>query len=77
MKLFGRKKEIIDSTINQLNKRPKDELLKIQDAMEAELAKLPKKKRLKAEKLLKMYEKGQYLRPNKDVDNKKTILESE
>lgn len=76
MKLFGRKRQVIDSTINQLNKRPKDELLKIQDAMETELAKLPKKKRMKAEKLLKMYEKGQYLRPNKDVDNKKIISEN-
>ena len=63
--------------INALNKKTPEEQNSILYGLEAELKKLPKKQRKKAEKMLLMFEKGQVLRPNEDVDNKKIILENE
>lgn len=80
MKLFGRKNIVnagINKSIKELNKLPKDQLLEIESSLEEQLSKLSKKQRKKAEKLLNMYEKGQFLRPDKDIDNKKIILDGE
>ena len=41
------------------------------------MKKLNKKQRKKAEKLMALFNKGQVLRPNEDIDNKKLILDNE
>ena len=45
-------------------------------SIKKEMKKLPRKRRKAAVKLLEMYNKGQVLRPNEDVDNKKIIMDN-
>ena len=59
-----------------LNKKTSEEQLGILNGLEAELKKLPKKQRKRAEKMLALFEKGQVLKPNEDIDNKKLILDN-
>lgn len=60
-----------------VSKKTPEEQNKLLAGLEAELKKLPKKKRLQAEKMLLMFEKGQVLQANKDIDNKKIVLDNE
>ena len=77
MGLFSKKTKAAKGLIKELNGKTPEELQTLNDELEKQLEKLSKRNRKKAERLLKMYYKGQVLRPNKDVDNKKLILESE
>lgn len=77
MALFSKKTKAVKGLIKELNGRTPEELQTLNEELENKLEKLSKKNRKKAERLLKMYYKGQVLRPNKDVDNKKLILEKE
>lgn len=63
--------------INLVNKKTPEEQNNILHGLEAEMKKLNKKQRKRAEKLLGLFEKGQVLKPNEDVDNKQLILDHE
>ena len=75
MRLFNNR--ATKKVINLVNKKTPEEQLNILHGLEEELKKLSKKQRKRAEKLLGLFEKGQVLRPNEDVDNKKLILDNE
>lgn len=75
MRLFNNR--ATKKAINLVNKKTPEEQLNILHGLEEELKKLSKKQRKRAEKLLGLFEKGQVLRPNEDVDNKKLILDNE
>ena len=62
---------------NLLNKKTPEEQSEILNGLEEEMKKLSKKQKKKAEKLLVMFNKGQVLVANKDIDNKKVILDNE
>jgi len=73
-KIINAKNDLID-----LNKRSSSDSREFKDdvgrELEKELAKLPRGQRKMAMKLYKMYNKGQVLKPNEDIDNKKHIME--
>jgi len=74
-KIINAKNDLID-----LNKRSSSDSQEFKDdvgiELEKELAKLPKGQRKMAMKLYKMYNKGQILKPNEDIDNKKLIMDN-
>ena len=65
------------AAINLVNKKTPEEQNSILAGLEEQLKKLPRKQRKRAMKLMGMFEKGQVLKPNEDVDNKKLIMDSE
>ena len=65
------------AAIKLVSKKTPKEQNSILSSLEAELNKLPRKQREKARKLMEKFEKGQVLIANKDIDNKKIILDSE
>jgi len=69
--------KIAKKVMGAVAKKTPEEQDKILSGLEAQLNQLSKKQRKKAEKLLGLFNKGQILRPNEDVDNKKLMLESE
>ena len=71
MQLFGKKK--VETALEELSRIENEKLIKIEKELNSELKKLPKKQRAKAKKLLKLFEKGYYLRPEQDVDNKEVM----
>ena len=62
--------------ISLVSKKTPEEQNNILAGLEAELKKLSKKKRKRAEKMLKLFEKGQVLRPDEDIDNKQLMLDN-
>ncbi len=82
MQLFRKKKKEMEKVrkeaLVKLKDMPKEEQIKsIQEEIESELLKLPKRMQKRARKIADRAIKGQLLRPNKDIDNKKMILEKE
>jgi len=83
MGLFSRrKKKEMESVKNDIlsdieGMSKEDKVKKLRDDIELEILKLPKKMRARARKLYGMYTKGQVLRPDQDIDNKKLIMEKE
>lgn len=63
--------------INLVGKQTPEEQANILDGLEKQMKNLTKKQRKRAEKLLGLFNKGQVLKANKDIDNKKLILERE
>ena len=65
------------AAINLVNKKTPEEQNSILTGLEEQMKKLSKKQRKRAEKLMAMFEKGQVLKTNKDIDNKKMIMDGE
>ena len=63
--------------INLVSKKTPEEQNNILSGLEAEMKKLNKKQRKRAEKLMALFNKGQVLRPDEDIDNKQLILDNE
>lgn len=80
MGLFRKEKKemekVREETVMKLKDMSKEEQIKsIQDEIESELLKLPKRMQKRARKMADRAIKGQLLRPDEDIDNKKLIME--
>ena len=65
-------KEVV-SSVKNLSKP--EQIQELRDQINAELDKLPKRKRKKMQKLAEAYINGKVLRPNENIDNKRFMLE--
>ena len=75
MGLFHRNKitPLSQEDIDKLKKEVDEQ--KLREEIKLALKKMPRKQRKRALELYERYNKGQYLRPGQDIDNKKLIAD--